>query len=233
MKLVPLFCVLGAAACLSAQTQTPVEATASMNPGGSGATITVRNHYSSPITAFVFIYTLRDREATVYNASTGYYDSAIDPVQNRAIPPGEEVKLPSYAGGRGMIPVVNLAGALFADGTTFGHKDMLQAIFDRRNYALVTLNKSIGELKQAAKQPITREQLMAQMQGVMNQERGAAGNNDLATVILTIRNQVFMDFMNARDPATGAPLAIDKFLPAEIEVLTHRREGLMPAVPKP
>jgi hypothetical protein len=227
MKLIPLFCVLSAATCVLGQTQAPVEASASANPAGGGATITVRNHYASPLLAFVFIYTLRDADATVYSASTGSYDSAIDPLQNHPVPPGEEVKLPYYAGNRGMVPVVNIEAALFADGTTFGHKNMVQTIFERRNYALVTLNKSIAELKQAGKQPLSREQLAGQMQSAMNQERMAAGNNDLAACILTIRNQVFLDLMNARDPASGAPLPLDKFLPAEIETLTHRREALL------
>jgi hypothetical protein len=224
MRLVALFCTLGGIA--AAQTQQPVEATASVNPAG-GATIRVKNHYTAPLVAFVFIYTLRDAQSTVYSATTGYYDSAIDPVQQHAIPPGEEVKLPYYAGNRGMVPVINVAGVLFADGFTQGHKDMVQTISERRNYALVTLNRSIADLKQAVKENATRDQLIGRMQGAMNQDRMGSGNNDMANIILTIRNQVFMDMVNARNP-DGTPMPIEKFLPVEIENLTHRREALLP-----
>lgn len=228
MRLIPF---LAAAMLAGAQSQPPVEASAAVNPPpAAGATITVRNHFASPLMAFVFIYTLRSADSTVYSAATGYYDAAADPMQNHPIPPGEEVKLPYYAGNRGMIPVVNIEAALFADGTTFGQKSMVQNIYERRNFTLVTLNKSIAELKQAARDHMTREQLVAQMQSEMNQERMAAGNNDLATCILTVRNQVFMEFLNARNP-DGTPMTLDKFLPAEIEVLNHRKEALQP--PKP
>ncbi|HEV2447269.1 MAG TPA: hypothetical protein VGS58_15155 [Candidatus Sulfopaludibacter sp.] len=206
-----------------------MEASAAVNPAGGAATIAVRNHYTSPLVAFVFIYTLRDAEATVYSASNGNYDSAIDPQQSQPVPPGGEVKIPYYAGNRGMIPVANIEAALFADGTTFGHKDMVQTLFERRNYALVTINKMVAELKQAARNSLTRDQLIAQMQTAMNDERAAAGNNDLALLILTMRNQVFADLLNARDPSNGAFLSMDKFLPAEIESLTRRKEALAPA----
>ncbi len=225
MRLIALFCVLGAIA--AAQTQQPVEATASVNPAGGGATITVKNHYTAPLVAFVFIYTLRDAQSTVYSATTGYYDSAIEPLQQHAIPPGEEIKLPYYAGNRGMVPVINVAGVLFADGFTQGHKDMVQTISERRNYALVTLNRSIADLKQAVKENATRDQLIGRMQGAMNQDRMGSASNDMANIILTIRNQVFMDMVNARNP-DGSPMPIEKFLPAEIENLTHRREALLP-----
>jgi hypothetical protein len=161
----------------------------------------------------------------VYSASTGYYDATADPIQNHEVPPGGEVRLPYYAGNRGMMPVVNIEAALFADGSTFGNKNMVQTIFERRNYTLVTLNKSIAELKQAAKDNLTREQLIQQMQAEINQDRIAAGNNDLATCILTVRNQVFLDLMNARN-SDGTMMALDKFLPMEIEALTKRRDAL-------
>lgn len=229
--------VLGAAALLCAQNGPRVDATAATNPNGSGATITVRNHYTSPMVAFVFIYTMRDAQSTVYGATTVSYDSAIEPEQNPPVPAGGETRIPYYSGQRGLKPQANIEGALFADGTTFGHHDMVQSIFERRNYALVTLNRVIAELKQAAKDSLTRQQLAQQMQQAMMEERstpnnvGYNGTNDLVNTILTIRNQVLMDLMNARDPATGAPLAMDKFLPAEIDALTHRKEALAP--PKP
>jgi hypothetical protein len=230
MRRIVLFCVLAVSLWADAQSQ-PIEATASTNPSG-GATITVRNKYTSPLVAFVFIYTLRDAQATVYSASTGYYDAAIDPRQNHPVAPGEDVRLPYYAGNRGMIPVINVAGGLFADGFTFGQRDMVQTIMDRRNYALVTINRSIAELKQAVKDGSTRDQLISTMQLAMNEDRSGigAGNNDMANLILTLRNQVFVDVMNARNP-DGTPMAIDKFLPMEIENLTHRKEALLP--PKP
>ena len=230
-------CVLGWGALLCAQTGPPVEARAGNNAGGNGATITVLNHYTSPLVAFVFIYTMRDKQSTVYGANTVSYDSAIDPVQDPPVPAGGETRIPYYAGQRGLTPQANIEGALFADGTTFGHHDMVQSILERRNYALVTINRVIAELKQAAKDSLTRQQLAQQMQQAMMEERstpnnvGYNGTNDLVNTILTIRNQVFMDLMNTRDPATGAPLAMTKFLPQEIESLTHRKEALAPAKP--
>lgn len=226
MRTVSLICALGTLAF--AQTQPPIEASAALNATGGGATITVRNHHTAPLVAFVFVYTLRTAES-IFSASTGSYDSAIDPAANKAVPPGEDTKIPYYAGSRGMKPVVNIEAALFADGTTYGHKNMVQTILERRNFAYVTLNKTINELKQAAKLGTSRDQLISQMQSTMNQERSAAGNNELAASILTIRNQVFMDLLKARDPDTGALVPIEKFLPAEIESLNRRRELLQPA----
>ena len=228
MRLIPLFCALAAGVWADAQSQ-PIEASAAVNPNGSGATITVRNHYNSPLVAFVFIYTLRDSEATVYSAATGYYDSAIDPRQNSPVAPGQEMRMPYYAGNRGMIPVINVAAALFADGFTFGQHDMVQTIADRRNYALVTLNRCISELKQAARNNLTREQLISSMQNSMNQERTGIGpgNNDMVNLILGMRNQVFVDVLNARNP-DGTVMSIEKFIPAEIENLSHRKEALLP-----
>ncbi len=229
MRTILKFCAL-AAGLAYAQTQPPIEASAALNPVGGGATITVRNNHSAPLVAFVFIYTLRTTDA-IYSASTGSYDSAIEPVSQKPIAPGDEVKIPYYGGSRGMAPVVNIEAALFADGVTFGHKDMVQTILDRRNFALVTLNKSIAELKQAAKQNMSRDDLVRQMQIEMNQGRAAAGNNDLATCILTIRSQVFTDLLNARDPSTGALRPLAEFIPAEIETLGRRRDALLPAKP--
>jgi hypothetical protein len=223
MRPIPLFCALAMAASAWAQSRVAVEATAELNPTGGGATITVHNNYSSSMVAFVFVYTLRSADA-IYSASTGFYDSAIDPA-NKPIAPGDDAKVPYYAGSRGMVPVANIEAALFADGTTFGHKDMVQTIFERRNFTLVTLNKIINELKQAAKHGLARNDLIAQMQTSMGEERAAAGNNgnnDLATCIMTVRNQVFMDVMVSRQQP------MDQFLPAEIEKLTARREALLP-----
>lgn len=237
MRFVSKCGVLGCAALLCAQNGPPVEAKAANNPGGSGATILVMNHYRSPLVAFVFVYTLRDKESTVYGANTVTYDSAIDPAQDPPVPAGGETRIPYYSGQRGLTPQANIEGALFADGTTFGHHDMVQSIFERRNYAFVTVSRVIAELKQAARDSLTRQQLAQQMQQAMMDERstpnnvGYNGANDLVNTILAIRNEVLMDLMNARDPATGAPLAMDKFLPAEIETLVHRKEALAP--PKP
>jgi hypothetical protein len=237
MRFVSTCGVLAAAALLCAQNGPPVEARAANNPGGTGATITVLNHYTSPLVAFVFIYTMRDKESTVYGANTVSYDSAIDPAQNPPVPARGETRIPYYSGQSGLKPQANIEGALFADGTTFGQHDMIDSIFERRNYAMVTVNRAIAELKQAAKDSLTRQQLAQQMQQAMMEERstpdhvGYNGTNALVNTILTIRNQVLMDLMNARDPATGAPLAMEKWLPAEIEALSHRKEALAP--PKP
>lgn len=229
--------VLGASVLFCAQNGPPVEAKAANNPNGNGVTITVLNHYTSPLVAFVFIYTMRDSVSTVHGANTVSYDSAIDPAQDPPIPAGGETRIPYYAGQRGLRPQANVEAALFADGTTFGHHEMVQSILDRRNYAMVTLNRVIGELKQAARDSLARQQLARQMQQAMMEERntpdnvGYNGSNDLVNTILTIRSQILMDLMNARDPATGAPLAMEKWLPAEIDALTHRKEALAP--PKP
>lgn len=226
MRIVSFICALSTLAF--AQTQPPIEASAALNTTGGGATITVRNRHTAPLVAFVFIYTLRTADS-IYSASTGSYDSAIDPAANRAVPPGEDTQIPYYAGSRGLKPVVNIEAALFADGTTYGHKNMVQTILDRRNFAFVTLNKTINELKLAAKLGTSRDQLISQMQSAMNQERTAAGNNELAASILAIRNQVFIDLLKARDPATGVLIPLEQFLPTEIAALTHRRELLQPA----
>src|ERR1035438_3237974 len=101
-----IFCAL-AATFAHAQTQVPIEASAALNPMGGGATITVRNNHSAPLVAFVFIYTLRTADA-IYSASTGSYDSAIEPIAKKPVAPGDEVKIPYYGGSRGMLPGVNI-----------------------------------------------------------------------------------------------------------------------------
>ena len=67
------------------------------------------------------------------------------------------------------------------------------------------------------------------MQTALNEERNAAGNTDLANLILNLRNQVFVDLLNARNPSDGSQQSMDAFLPAEIESLTRRREALLTA----
>jgi hypothetical protein len=226
MRTVPLLCVF--ASIVFAQPASLIEATAAVNPNGSGASIVVRNRHTSPLTAFTFVYTLRTPDSTVLSASNGFYDSLIDPA-NKPVAPGEEIRIPYYAGNRGMIPVISIQAALFADGMTFGNRNMVQVIFERRHYAAVTLNKLAGELKQASKLGTTREQLAIQMQTALNDERNAAGNTDLANLILNLRNQVFVDLLNARNPNDGSQQSMDSFLPAEIESLTRRRETLLAA----
>ena len=224
MRRIPILCAFAVIAWAQSPGP-PIEASAVNNPTGSGSTITVRNHSASPIVAFSFVFTLRSPDSTVYNASNGYYDSAVDPRQQRPIPPNGSVNVPYYGGQRGLTPVINIEAALFADGTTFGQRNMVQTLMERRNFALVTINKSIGELKQAARDNLTREQLIARMQQAMAEERGAIANNDMAMCILTVRNQVLVDLLNARNP-DGTPMPIDKAIAAEIETLTKRKEAL-------
>src|SRR5437764_15056236 len=135
MRTIPLLCVFASIAF--AQPASLIEATAAVNPNGSGASIVVRNHHTAPLTAFTFVYTLRTPDSTVLSASNGFYDSLIDPA-NKPVAPGEEIRIPYYAGNRGMIPVISIQAALFADGLTFGNRNMVQVIFEPRHFPALT-----------------------------------------------------------------------------------------------
>lgn len=225
MKAIPLLALLAVYAAAADQPAEPVTSTITHDPTGA-ATVKVHNGASSALTGFNFIWTLhRDPNGPAYGASMGYYDSLTDPQFAHAVPPGQDIVLPFHIGGNGMYAKVAVAASVFADGTSYGEKATVQKILDRRNYMLVSLNKSIGELTQASKAGLTRDQIAAQFQMSLSQEIGAGLDQDLTSCIQTVRGLVLGMLFNARATDGNAP-ATAALVDSILQTLKSRRDLL-------
>ena len=225
MRAIPSMLLFVICAAAADQPAEPVTAIVTHDPSGA-ATVKVHNGASSALTGFNYIYTLhRDPNGATYNATMGYYDSLTDPQIAQTVPPGGDIVLPYRIGGNGMYAKFTVAASLFADGTSFGEKATVQKILDRRNYMLVSLNKSIGELTEASKDNLTREQIIAQFQMALNQEMGAGMDQDLNYCIQTVRGLVLATLRSAR-AADGTPTPTATLVQLLLETLKARRELL-------
>jgi len=225
MKAIPSMLLFVFYACAADQPPEPVTCTVTRDPTGV-TTVKVHNGGALAVTAFNFIYTLhRELDGPAYGASMGYYDSLTDPQFAQPLLPGQDVVLPYRIGGNGMLAKVAVAASIFADGSSYGEKATVQKILDRRNYMLVSLNKSIGELTQAAKAGVMREQIIAQFQTALNQEMGAGLDPELNYCIQTVRGLVLgMLRVNRAPDGTAPPTAT--ILQSIVDTLKARRELL-------
>jgi hypothetical protein len=225
MKAIPSILLWVVCAASADQPAEPVTCTLTHDPTGT-ATVKVHNGASSALTGFNFIYTLhREPNGPAYNASMGYYDSLTDPQIAQPLAPGQEFVLPFRIGGNGWYGKVAVAASVFADGSSYGEKATVQKILDRRNYMLVSLNKSIGELTQDSKTKLMREQIIAQFQTALNQEMGAGMDQDLTSCIQTVRGLVLGMLRSARAPDGTAP-PTETIVQSILETLKSRRELL-------
>ena len=190
MKTISSMMLLVVCAAAADQPVEPVTCIVTHDRTGA-ATVKVHNRSSATLTAFNFIYTLhRDPDGPAYGASIGYYDSLTDPQLAHPVPPGEDAVLPFRIGGNGMYAKVAVAASLFADGTSYGEKATVQKILDRRNYMLVSLNKSISELTQDTKAMLPPDRIAYQFQVSLGQELGAGLDQELSSCIQTVRGLV-------------------------------------------
>jgi hypothetical protein len=189
----------------------------------------VKNNAAVDLTGFLFIYTLqRSADGPAYGATNGYYDSATDNYAN-VVPAGQEILLPFRIGGNGFFAKVSAGAAIFADGTTFGQKATVQRILDRRNYMLVTLNKSIADLQEFSKQGLTRERVIAQFQMALNEETAMVEAPDLAGCIQVVRGEVIAALRSARQP-DGSATPVQTLIQSLVEELRTRRDLLKKAL---
>jgi hypothetical protein len=225
MKAISTF--LLAVLCAAAADQPADPVTCSLTHDATGAaTIKVHNGGKAVLTGFNFIYTLhRDPAGPAYGASMGYYDSMTDPQMAQPIPAGQDQVLPFRIGGNGMYAKVTVAASIFADGTSIGEKATVQKILDRRNYMLVSLNKSINELTQASKEKLTRSQILSQVQLAYGQELSAGLDQDLTGCIQTVRSLVLGMLQNGRNP-DGSPVPVDTTIRSILDTLQSRRDLL-------
>jgi len=223
MKVIPtlLLAVVWAAA---ADQHPPDLVTCSLTHDQTGAaTIKVHNGGSAVLTGFSFIYTVhRDPAGPAYGASMGYFDALTDPDRAQQLAPGQDLVLPFRIGGNGMYAKVTIAAGLFADGTSFGETATVQKILNRRNFMLVSLNKSINELTQALKAKSGRDQIMVEFQVALGREMGAGLDQDLNGCIQTVRGLVIGMLRASRNP-DGTPIPIDSTVQSIVETLQSRR----------
>lgn len=225
MKAIPSILLWVVCAAAADQPAEPVTSTLTHDPTGA-ATIKVHNGAASALTGFNFIYTLhREPNGPAYNASMGYYDSLTDPQLAQPVPPGQDIILPFRIGGNGWYAKVAVAASVFADGSSYGEKATVQKILDRRNYMLVSLNKSIAELTQDSKAKLMREQIIAQFQMALNQEMSAGMDQDLNSCIQTVRGLVIGTLRSVRAPDGTAP-PTETIVQSILETLKSRRELL-------
>jgi len=198
----------------------------------SGGSILARNTAAVTVTAFVYIYSMRSPDASVLYAATGYYDSAVDPQAQPPIKPGQEVRVPHRIPFTGATPTVGAEAGLFADGSSFGEPNVVRSILDRRSYTLVSLNKSIADLKLAARSGLSRQDVIALFQNSLMSEASGAGESELANCIQLVRGQVIGALSGAWRRPDGTPIPVAELIQAQIDALTGRRETLRAAVPK-
>ena len=224
MKVFPT--LLLASMCAFAADQQPADpVTCTVTHDRTGvATVKVHNGGTATLTAFSFISTLhRDPSGgPTYGYSMGYYDSLTDPQMAQPLPSGQDLVLPYRPGGNGFFARVSIAAGLFADGTNFGESATVQKILARRNFMLVSLNKSIGELTQALNDKLSRDQITAQFQIALGQELGAGLDQDLNLCIQTVRGLVISQLRASRNP-DGTPIPVDSTVQGIIETLKSRR----------
>jgi hypothetical protein len=209
---------------------TVLTATAVADP--AGGSILVRNTAAAAVTAFVYIYTMHGPGASVLFADTGYYDSAIDPQSQPPIKPGQEVRIPYRIPFAGARPVVGAEAGLFADGGSFGEPEVVRSILDRRNYTLVSLNKSIADLKEAAQNGLSRQETINLFMNSLMSEASGAGDSDLAICIRTVRGQVLAALSADRRRPDGTPIPVPESIQSQIDALAQRRDALRAAVRK-
>ncbi len=198
----------------------------------SGGHILARNTGATAVTAFVYIYTMRNSEGGVLYATTNYYDSVTDPQTQPPIKPGQEARIPYRIPFGGATPVVGAAAGLFADGGSFGEPEVVRSIFDRRNYTLVSLNKSIADLKEALKEGLSRQDAIALFQNSLMSEATGADDGELAMCIQTVRGQVVTALATSWRRPDGTPIPTPELLQAQMDALTRRRDALRAAIQK-
>lgn len=197
----------------------------------SGGSILARNTAAVAVTAFVYIYTMRSPDASVLYAATGYYDSAIDPQAQPPIQPGQEVRLPYRIPLPGATPMVGAEAGLFADGSSFGEPNVAKSILDRRSYTLVSLNKSIADLKEAARDGLSRQDAADLFRNSLMSEASNAGDSELANCIQLVRGQVIAALSAAWRRPDGTAIPVAELIQGQIDALNRRRETLRAAVP--
>jgi hypothetical protein len=203
-----------------------VAATAIRDAGGGS--IVFHNNSERTVTALEYIYTMRNPDMTVVYANTAYYDSAVDPQTQAPIKPGQEVRVPYRIPFGGATPLVGAEAGLFDDGGSFGEPHVVLTILERRRYTLAAVSKSIADLKQAAKDGLSRQDLINLFQTSLAIESSNAGDSELAACIQTVRSQVLASLFGARRP-DGAAVPTSELIQSQIDILSQRREILRAA----
>lgn len=198
----------------------------------SGGSIVARNTGGVAVTAFVYIYSMRAPDGAFLYAATGYYDSATDPQTQPPIQPGQEVRVPYRIPMNGATPTVGAEAGLLADGTSFGEPNVVRGIVNRRGYTLASLNKSIADLKLAAKNGLSRQDAIALFQNSLMSEASNAADGELANCIQTVRGQVIAALSAAWRRPDGTPIPVAELIGSQIDALNRRRETLRAAVAK-
>jgi hypothetical protein len=207
--------------------KTPITATGVRD--ASGGSVVIKNPTQQTVVALAFIYTMRTPDYSVVYAANGYYDSLIDPVTQPAIKPGQEIRFPYRVPYNDTNPVVGVDAVLFSDGATFGEPNVVKTLYDRRNFTVVSINKSIADLKEAQKNGVGRQQLINQLQQSMAVEISGASDQELSNCIQEVRAQVISSLFSARHP-DGTPMPMAEWFQAEIDGLNARREALRAAM---
>jgi hypothetical protein len=104
-------------------------------------------------------------------------------------------------------------------------------IRERRGYTLVSFGKSIADLNEAAKDGLSRQELITLFQNSLMTEASSAGDSELVACIQTVRSQVLANLISARRP-DGTPLPVPELIQSQIDALNQRRELLRNAMSK-
>ena len=208
--------------------KTPITTTAVRD--ASGGSIIVRNPTTQTVIAFAYIYTMRTNDASVLYAANGYYDSATDPATQPPIKPGQEVRIPYHVPFTNANPVAGVDAVLFGDGSTFGEPNVVRALYDRRNYTLVSINKSIADLKDALKNGPSLSQLVNQFEETLVMDASNAADQELAGCIQQVRSQVVSALITGSRRRDGTSVPVAELIKSELDTLNSRRDALRAAI---
>jgi hypothetical protein len=124
---------------------------------------------------------------------------------------------------------------MFSNGTSWGDRDWVKRISDRRSYMEQSLRTSLAELNAASAnaatgttqlQP-TREGLIAQFQSAMAAEQQAAANRDQKACIGSVRGTVLRNLQTVN--LAGVPPPLNSVLKHEIQALSTRLAAVQAA----
>jgi len=208
--------------------EAPVVMSVNRPPDGS-VTVQIANHHQAALTAYVLEV---DREPVAANGPHGrgilYFDSLINPWQNKSFAPGETRTIRVAGPSRGPTPwqiTPTLKAAVFEDGTTFGDSDTVALVIAARKMFFEELGKAISLIQTAKAQGMSREELIreatrqqqADLAGAQEPEEKRAVANPWGTLRTNLKRDASLPLENAEE--------------AVLQMFMRLRQGLIQAKP--
>lgn len=136
-------------------------------PADGSVNVQITNHHQAALTAYVLEV---DRAPTMGNGQSGrgilYFDSLLNPWQNKSFAPGETrtVRVSGPPRGSAVWQVEPaMKAAIFADGTTSGDSGTVACVITARKMFFEELGKAISLIQTAQASDMSREELIREL----------------------------------------------------------------------